>query len=543
MADVGYSSEYEVYLTYRNGMQIVTNELSLQILRELRRREVSPSEMAAALGLPKSTIQGNIGKLLRTGIIASETRIGDARSAVYHIEARQLFGSDTGEDWQLYARAASVARIIRDGRCTPREDLSLYAVSLMESGFNVVQGLLGVGAALTRGIVDRGWWDRQMEGLRGQCARRGISMEVGTEGALSIVLRSESEDISDAPIAMVPMLGALRAHSKDLFGYVLSHDILLSVEDRGRTVRIRIDPFDGQEFESSPYGIDPFDSFRIDEPFSVYSIEGRATLFTNPTMMGLLDALSVGDRSINELEASLRVPKATLYASLAKLTSLGAVGSAGASGSPKRYALAADPVMYVRAPNLASVAALSDIAARFREGLLDYYSAAISYALGAIDCMGIRFDRMFMRAGMNAALAVLGSDGEMEPKDFVDLSCTMVSGPDRAEVATYLPIRVRLFHSEDTLWDAWPADFVMGFLDEGLQQLLGFRYPIRIESHRAGAVTVQANMPRSRPGRPRAGAVLARRRPERARAYLYKGRPNPPAHVNSGTVPRGRDEH
>ena len=43
MADVGYSSEYEVYLTYRNGMQIVTNELSLQILRELRRREVSPS--------------------------------------------------------------------------------------------------------------------------------------------------------------------------------------------------------------------------------------------------------------------------------------------------------------------------------------------------------------------------------------------------------------------------------------------------------------------------------------------------------------------
>ena len=78
MADVGYSSEYEVYLTYRNGMQIVTNELSLQILRELRRREVSPSEMAAALGLPKSTIQGNIGKLLRTGIIASETRIGRA---------------------------------------------------------------------------------------------------------------------------------------------------------------------------------------------------------------------------------------------------------------------------------------------------------------------------------------------------------------------------------------------------------------------------------------------------------------------------------
>lgn len=30
MTDAGYSSEYEVYLTHRNGMQIVTNELSLQ---------------------------------------------------------------------------------------------------------------------------------------------------------------------------------------------------------------------------------------------------------------------------------------------------------------------------------------------------------------------------------------------------------------------------------------------------------------------------------------------------------------------------------
>lgn len=42
MTDVGYSSEYEVYLTMRNGIQIVTNELSLQILREMRYRRSLP---------------------------------------------------------------------------------------------------------------------------------------------------------------------------------------------------------------------------------------------------------------------------------------------------------------------------------------------------------------------------------------------------------------------------------------------------------------------------------------------------------------------
>ena len=56
MTDAGYSSEYEVYLTHRNGVQIVTNELSLHLLDEMRARSISPSETAAIMHLPKSTI-------------------------------------------------------------------------------------------------------------------------------------------------------------------------------------------------------------------------------------------------------------------------------------------------------------------------------------------------------------------------------------------------------------------------------------------------------------------------------------------------------
>ena len=59
MTDAGYSSEYEVYLTHRNGVQIVTNELSLHLLDEMRARSISPSETAAIMHLPKSTIHVN----------------------------------------------------------------------------------------------------------------------------------------------------------------------------------------------------------------------------------------------------------------------------------------------------------------------------------------------------------------------------------------------------------------------------------------------------------------------------------------------------
>ena len=93
MSDIGYSSQYEVYLTQNNGVQIVTNELSLQILKQMRFREISPSEIANAFGISKSTVQGNIGKLLRAGIVSQEDRVNDARSTVFRLNAVLIFCS------------------------------------------------------------------------------------------------------------------------------------------------------------------------------------------------------------------------------------------------------------------------------------------------------------------------------------------------------------------------------------------------------------------------------------------------------------------
>ena len=482
MTDVGYSSEYEVYLTMRNGIQIVTNELSLQILREMRYREVSPSEMATSLNLFKSTIQGSIGRLLRMGIIASDVRIDDARSTVYHIDAMLLFSSDTSEDWQLYARAASLDRIMANGQCTNREDLSLYCVSLMESGLNIIQGLFNVGVALVRGMSDLNWWDSILGSIVSQCADYGITVEMDTSEAL--VLRfSSDEDISDVPLIIVPMLGALRSHFKFFIGYNLSHEIQLSVTDKGRRVCIRLDPFQGQEYDTEVGFVDPLLSIEKTEPFAIYSINGKATLFTNPTMIGILDALFDHDQSLNELEKSTCVPKATVYASVSKLMALGAVEIDEDSGSPKKYMLAAEPLMYMGEPDNTNASKRAEIAESFRRGELDYYSAVISYALESARCMGVHFDKMFIRSGSSTALTLLKRAKYIDPQEFVQIGCNMVSNPDKASVISFLPIRIRLDRSSDSLWDAWPGDFVMGFIDEGLKMLLGMKYPISIETY------------------------------------------------------------
>lgn len=352
----------------------------------------------------------------------------------------------------------------------------------MESGLNIVYGLSNVGVALVRGINDPDWWNHILNSMNQQCSMSGISMKMSTKGSLTLTFESD-EDISDIPMMIVPMLGALRINFRAIAGYNLSHEIQLSVEDDGRHVKIEIDPFQGQDYDAGTEPTNPLEHFCIQEQFAIYSIGGKATLFTNNTMVGILDSLFDHNQSLNELEASLNVPKATIYVSLTKLTALGAVGIDDSSGSPKKYTLLAEPLMYTSEPNESSIGLCAEIAEKFRNGSLDYYSAVISYALHAIECMGIHFDKMFMRSGRNTAHTLLKSNKFMEAQDFVDLSCTMVSAPDDAEVISYLPIRIRLNRSKNSMWDAWPGDFVIGFVDEGLKMILNRAYPITVETY------------------------------------------------------------
>lgn len=486
MSDIGYSTEYEVYLTRSNGVQIVTNELSLKILRQMRVREISPSEISSDLNVSKSTIQANIAKLQRIGIVNQEIRVGDARSAVYRVVAALIFTSDTDVKWQMYARSASIDRIMRSGRCTNREDLSLYGVSLTESGLNIVQGLFNVGKALTKGEGGIQWMRHALNTIKKQSARYGIKVTMDTTAGLKLKFVSDhDDDISDVPLVVVPMLGAMAAHSKSIMGYNLAQDLTLKVTEEGRKVEMFIPKFIGQDYDPEPFDSSA-DSYRVEEPFAIYSIGGKATLFTNPTMMGILDNLSNSDYSLNDLEEVMSIPKPTIYASLMKLSGLGAVEIDPNSGSPKKYRLLADPILYITDSGRANHDRLDEIVARFQNGAIDYYSAVISYAMESLDCMHFHFDKMFVRSGRYTAVKVLEKKPDYAPQAFVDLACQMVSLPDASFVETYLPIVINVTLSKKTLWESWPGDFVMGFTMEGLSRLLGDDYRITVVVYREG---------------------------------------------------------
>ena len=486
MSDVGYSTEYEIYLTQENGVQIVTNDLSLTILREMRYHEISPTDIAMELNLSKSTVQASITKLLRMGIVSQEPCINDARSVVYHISATLLFCSDTDIEWQIYARMASTIRILKSGRCTSREDLALYGVSLTESGLNVVQGLFNVGAALTATETDRDYWKAMMSSVESQCIAQGIRCDFKMDNGIELNFDSPDENISDITMVVVPMLGAMISHSREIMGKNLTHDVSLSVSRNGRSVKMRVDPYVGQDFEEKMTVSNNIDHYRIEEPFSIYSINGKSTLFTNATMMGILYNLSNADCSVNDLEDLMGISKATIYVSIMKLVEMGAIEIDKNSGSPKNYRLLADPILYCTEPEAKDCKRLHKIMEKFQNGNMDYYSAVISFAMEAFRCMGIHFDKMFIRSGKSTARCVLELCPDIEPQHLMDVACSMVSTPDTAEIVTLLPIKVRVTLAKDTLWETWPGDFVKGFVQEGLKQLTGDNYRITIETVREG---------------------------------------------------------
>lgn len=482
MADLGYSSLYEVYLTREHGVQVVTNELSLSILKEMRVRTITLSEMAALFSVSKSTIQSNLRKLAGTGIVTSADSLDDGRSVVYHLDALLLFTSDAPKEWQLYARKASIDRILRNNACSAKEDLSLYGVSLIESGLNIIPGLFNVGAAMVRSFQDMDWWTELLGSSNTQCPIKGIDISVDLKTNLVLTFHSDEEIISDLPLVIVPMLGAIRSHSRDIVGFNLCHETNLSVGDEGHTVKLKIEPFQGQDFELRPFNWEVLNEVKMDYPFSIYSIDGKAMLFSNPTMMAILDALYCIDLSLNDLESRLELPKATLFVSLTKLLELGAVRLDEDSGSPKKYVLVADPLLFVSHPFSSGYSKLQKLLEDFHDGKVDYYSAVISFAMETLRCMGIHFDRMFVRSGSYVASSVLQKYPGIDAEDFLALSCRMVSPPDRAEVSKYLPPHIRLFDSPNSLWGPLSKNFLIGFLREGLRTILGFECPFYIDS-------------------------------------------------------------
>jgi DNA-binding transcriptional ArsR family regulator len=245
--------------------------------------------------------------------------------------------------------------------------------------------------------------------------------------------------------------------------------------------------FEGQDYDSDIKVTRTKEAFRVSEPFSIYTVRGRAVLFTNPTMMTVLDRLFESDYTLNELEDVTGVPKGTIYTAVTKLIGMGAVETRKESGSMMKYRLIADPIMYLTESDDRDLKRLEEIVGNFQNGAVDYYASVISFAMEAIECMGIHFDKMFLRAGRNAAMSVLESNGEIQPQEFVELACSMVTAPDIARIKTYIPICLEVILSKSTLWGSWPGAFVMGFVSEGLKRLLGDGYRASVVVRREGS--------------------------------------------------------
>jgi len=486
MSDIGFSHEYDVYITEENGIQIVANELSLLITREMKYRSIKVSDIADTLGISKSTVKDRISKLKALGIVSEDRDPKDKRINIYNLNAALLFSSEEDIDWQLSARNASTSRILENGQCTFREDLSLYAASLTEMGVNIFPGLFGVG----EGLIGDGKSITKLENVIkdaiGQCNKSKISIDIGVNEGLRLEFISD-QDISDLPLVISPMLGILISTSQRILGYQLAYDISLSVRESGHRVKIIIPRFEGSfNKELQPGYFSRIKNFRPSDDFSIYATDTKSILFTNKAMMAILDMLVEGPASMKEMEEKLGIPAATIYSSVMKLYELKTVSIDLDSQNVRRYKLDANPVLSCSDSGQTLSHMLPGIIDDFVSKRRDYYSSVILFARELYSSLGIRFDRMYYLSGANTAKSVLEFRPDLCFEEFVDMACSMVSFPDRVEVLGLRNVCLRVILSKDTLWDTWPSEFVRGFLSEGVKRYEGVGNRVFVQTVREG---------------------------------------------------------
>jgi hypothetical protein len=361
---------------------------------------------------------------------------------------------------------------MESGHCTSREDLSLYAASLTEVGVNIIQGLFNIGSALTFGMYRGIDVESLTRLIVEQAAGVGIECKVDFRNGLRLDLTSD-RDISDTSLLITPMLGFVIDNSYIIMGYNLARDISLMVCESGHKVNIRIDPFEGTSDDLDTPMVFDNESYRLQQKFSIYSVRGESVIFTNETMIRIMEEIVERSLSVNELESRLHVPKATVYAGVSRLLEIGAIVLDNSSQRVKRYILQAEPVVYCTEPASVDRRRIQQVIRRFQDSELDYYSAVISLAKEVIDLVGLHFDRMFEGSGARTARTVLEHHSIPDLQTFLEASCCMVSSPDRAEIVSQYPVHVRIIQSDRTLWGTWPTDFVRGFLREGIGYFIG----------------------------------------------------------------------
>lgn len=482
MADKGYSHSFRVMLKHDGGIKIVTNALSMKILKLILARDMNLTEIANSLGVAKSTVQAGLSRLETDGLITSFQDEEDSRCVTYTINSAPIYTS-----YRFVSNPPGYAEAVDDiclfGHDIYSDAMVFYSTKLREYGICIHPFLLDIGNSIGVHVVDRVDSGNMREILEDVY---GVTLGEFSIGD-SVTFRIKSGEILGEALTFIGfvILGTIqmilyrrervKIDREPKITSVSSHEYIFETVRTGSTQ---------SRFEMKEPMQRDWKFYRVEDRFAVYCIDnGPSYMVQNEMMLDILAALEDGPRTVNELSAALDTRSVTIHASMSKMADVGFVEQVDSNETRNvRYRLRSKRVLGGDTDRSSFVpGTLDDILERFLGKEISLYRTIFDAQFFILTGAGVDYITVMKDIGADLAMQVIRSRPGITAEEFLDVVTFMSPEPDCDVILrSLIPVRLEVVKAESILNPEGVATYIRSIAETGLREITGSPYPVEV---------------------------------------------------------------
>lgn len=489
MSDAEYGDHYAVYMTPDKGVKFLTNSLGIDTINLLCTRDDGVTSLATIMNVPVTTMQSNLTRLQRMGLVGMEKDPDDKRKVKYHNLSYCLFRDGKPEPWMSEFKEFSARQIIL-GNNPWNSAIAMIVIVMLENGIDTRPVLFELGnsvAALHKGefigLDEKGILDLAIK-VFGISDDFSFDMDLGDEFVLKI--RSNGGPIYRIMYIVNAIIGFLFAALPYAQGFFYTGRTSMLLSDDRSEVSIRAKKKEGVVHlkHLPPMWRRTPEFYRIDNPLIVVRSGDRSMMIGNPTMVSIIDALSMGARSIDSVSESLGMSATTVNAAMKKLMAIGLVETDGKARGAK-YSFNGSILISLENQTRDYSGWLSEVMSTYLSRVTNISDFAYWYTSASWSLSGLDYEPVIRDNGRYIARKILRMFPDITADEFIRKACRCsVRETVRASVVTYIPVKIKVECIDDPRYPQYPElsrNFFWEIVHEGLRKMTGEELYVDVE--------------------------------------------------------------
>lgn len=478
MADIGYSDEYSIYMT-REGLRFLTNKTSIKIMGLLTVSEMTVTEISSVLQESKSSIQSNMMKLSRWGLVSSNTDPNDKRRIIYFLSAMLIMKSSSpGESVEVVTEDV-IRRILKMDGQHHKNSIILSSIMPYMMGTTILPLMARVSGMVTAHFMPdvKGMSDEEflvaMTDLSEKVKLPPMVFDIGDVKSVTVDCRGKSS--LEIRIMRGIVSGFVNRFLYARYGGWYYQDAF-SVSPEGM-MKIEFTGYIGN-FENVNY-LMTYDSMRDPHQnwsFAILSKGERSMLFGNEAQIKIIVALTQSKKSLKELSDELSIPSVTVHMNIAKLMEEGVVVADNNTRSKYvYYSLEAAPMMLPTGSDAELLDARNQYIGMLGKDPANFFELVAAASIGIFREAGIDVWYLLKRTGSAVASTIIKDNPDLDAQTFLDLACILSKNTSsKLDVKTYIPL---CFSIEGRYGNLGMARYISpvfnGIIETGLKLITG----------------------------------------------------------------------